>query len=201
MSLGDYLIVLAGVPGTGKTILARYLSRQTQLDFTTLSWITLEHRAWSGYDSARRSFIVDPRKLCENIRREYSKGYIVETHWLGFLEECRLEPDTIIITRTHPLILHKRLVRRGWPKRKVVENVEAEFLGVIVQDVINSQYKTAIILEVDTSNADPEILSRKVHEAILSGRIPPEFSCCRDWLSLLAPEEQEILFNILSTTT
>lgn len=201
MSLEDYLIALTGVPGTGKTVLARHLSKQAQLGFTTLSWIVLEHGAWSGYDISRRSFIVSTEKLCGSMRRRYSKGYIVETHWLGVFEECGLEPDAIIVTRTHPLVLYERLVRRGWPKSKVVENVEAEFLGVVVQDVIGSRYKTTAILEVDTSNADPEALSKRVYEAVLSGRIPAEFSCCRDWLELLTPKEQEILLNILSTAT
>ena len=145
------LVVLVGVPGTGKTSLGVRVARLLGLGFSTLSWLVLEHGAWSRYDRERRSFVVDVPKLCPWLPR----SGVFETHWLGVLWECGVNPDAVVVTRCRPDVLIHRLRRRGWPARKVVENVEAELVGIIVDEALEAARRGVRVFEVDTSRGGP----------------------------------------------
>ncbi len=155
------LIVVAGVPGTGKSIIGSRLACSTGYRFTTVSWLALEHGVWNGYDVLRRSFVLNGDALCRLL--EGLKGrWIVETHWLGFLAECRgVEVERVVVTRCRPSVLWRRLRRRSWPLRKVVENVEAEFLGVVAYEAL-------------------ELFDELVEEVETSG-LGKRGKCCIDW--------------------
>ena len=188
-------LVVAGVPGTGKTILGTWLARVLGLRFTSISWLVLEYGAWRGYDVERRSFVVDMDRLCRHIPRE---GFVIETHWLQGIVECGVNPEAIILLRCNPLALLKRLRRRGWPPRKVAENVEAELLGVIVTEALQAAESAgAMLVEVDTSsNPDPVGVAERVGK-LLAEELR-ELKCCIDWLTLLSENELDALFSELS---
>jgi len=184
------LVVVAGVPGTGKTSVGSRLARLLGLGFTTLSWLVLEHGAWRGYDRERRSFVVDVERLCEVLPR---RG-VFETHWLGVLAECSVRPDAVVVTRCHPLVLLRRLQRRGWPLRKVAENVEAELVGVVASEALGfaEQGLAGLVLEVDTSSIGVEEAVRRIVEGLRRGG----GSCCIDWLEVLGEDR---LLSLLSS--
>lgn len=195
MADAEGLLVVAGVPGTGKTILGSWLARVLGLRFTTLSWLVLEHGAWRGYDPERRSFIVDMDRLCAYMPRV---GAVVETHWVQGVVGCGVKPSAIVLLRCNPLILLRRLMLRGWPPRKVAENVEAEMLGVVAAEALQAAESTgAMLVEVDTSH-DPDPAGVAAHIARLLDRGVEGRGCCIDWLELLGDEGMEELLSKLS---
>lgn len=136
--MGHGIIVVAGVPGAGKTTLGRLLARAWGLAFLRLSSLVLEHGAWSRYDAARRSFVVDSKAVCGALRDYVERlgGFVLETHWPGVVEECGLSGVVrgVVAVRCGPRALLARLRRRGWRCSKVVENAEAEALGIVARE-------------------------------------------------------------------
>lgn len=189
------LLVVAGVPGTGKTVLGSWLARVLGLKFASISWLALEHGAWKGYDVERRSFILDMDRLCRHMPRE---GFVIETHWLRGIIECGVKPEVIVLLRCNPIVLLRRLKRRGWPPRKVAENVEAEMLGVVAVEALQAAESTgAALVEVDTSSdPDPVDVAEHIGKLLLEGK--GDSRCCIDWLTLLSEDEVAALLSELS---
>ena len=184
------MIVVVGVPGVGKTVLGVRLARKLGKKFTTISWIVLEKGLWRNYDWETRSFVVDEEKLVE-VLRDY-REFVVETHWLNPFYTVREIVELVVLVRCNPLILLRRLRRRNWPPGKIRENVEAELLGVLVEEArrIGDEYSIPIVEVVGENNVE-EII-REVYS--LEKR-----RCCIDWMSILSEEEQDKLFSALAS--
>ncbi|ABM80342.1 adenylate kinase family protein [Hyperthermus butylicus] len=186
------LLVIAGTPGAGKSVLGSRLARLLKLRFTTISWLVLYNGLWVEYDAQRRSFVIDYEGLLKLLTG--LRGYIVETHWLEPFEELgREHVEFIVVVRCNPLILLERLKRRGWPARKIIENVEAELVGVIASEARSLLDKGIPVFEVVTSNTTPDKLALEVLEAIRLRKT----RCCIDWLSVLREEELSRLISSL----
>ncbi len=181
------MIVVVGVPGVGKTLLGVKIAKKLERSFTTISWIVLEKGLWRSYDWETRSFVVDENRLAEELRRYYKS--VVETHWLKPFYTVGDMVEQIVFVRCNPLVLLKRLLRREWPLEKIKENVEAELLGVLVEEVLGMESRYNIPVVEVVGEGSLEELVREV----LSGRR----KCCIDWISVLGEDEQDKLFSTL----
>ncbi|WP_236698180.1 adenylate kinase family protein [Pyrodictium occultum] len=184
---------MAGVPGTGKSLVGSRVARLLLRRFTTLSWIVLEKGLWTGYDADRRSFIADYDRLVREIR--YYQDYVVETHWLEPFETILDAIEAVVVTRCNPLVLLERLQRRGWPPAKIAENVEAELVGVVAAEARRLVDKGVPVVEIDTTQMDPDDAAKLVVDMIGRG----VSRCCIDWLSVLEGDELGFLLEKLSS--
>ncbi|BES82539.1 adenylate kinase family protein [Pyrodictium abyssi] len=187
------MIVVAGTPGTGKSLLGSNIARLLGRRFATISWIVLEKGLWVQYDARRRSFVIDYEGLLGALRR-YT-GYVVETHWLEPFEELLDVVEGVIVTRCNPVVLLRRLERRGWPPQKVAENVEAELMGVIAEEARRLAGKGIPVVEIDTTRGSPAQNAVDAVEMLRRG----EVRCCIEWLSVLQEEELGFLLEKLTT--
>ncbi len=181
------LIVVAGTPGTGKSSLASLLTRKLNIPYNSLTEIILYKGAWCEYDWRRRSFLIDPpvalRAVSEWVRDKGS--LLLETHDVELLWEAGLEPYLVIVLRTRPSILYTRLSRRGWPRAKIVENLEAELVGVVAIQA-REYYGERRVCEIDTSTINPIKVLAEAMRAITGS------TCDRriDWLGF----DEEVAF-------
>ncbi|MET1128192.1 MAG: AAA family ATPase [Thermoproteota archaeon] len=187
------MILLFGVPGTGKTALGAQLSRLLGRRLITVSWLVLWKGLWIGYDKDRRSFIIDEEGFRRALRKLDEKT-IVETHWIEPFVDLADRVEALVVTRCDPRVLKKRLERRGWPRRKIAENVEAELLGLVASEVqqMARAAPEAALIEVDTSSRSPRKAALSVLEAIRERR---RSQCCIDWMALLG---EDAVFSMLS---
>jgi adenylate kinase len=109
----------------------------------------------------------------------------VHTHYPEIIPPELVEK--VFILRTHPLILEKRLLEKGWHRRKVNENVMAEILGVVAYNAINV-FGEMKVYEIDTSNAKPEEVAEMICRAI-RGEVELKPGVKIDWLGQLEVEE------------
>ncbi|WP_244403878.1 adenylate kinase family protein [Pyrolobus fumarii] len=176
--------MLAGTPGTGKTSLAKMLSERYNLRYLSLTEFVLEKGIWIDYDAQRRSFVIDPEGVVVEIRREIRKvyrGVVIETHDLELLWEAGIEPLRVFVLRCRPDVLYNRLLRRGWPFSKVLENIEAELTGVLAWQA--KVYFPRVACEIDTTlagvNATVERIARNIEN------IEKDNTICQsiDWVS------------------
>jgi len=106
---------------------------------------------------------------------------VIEGHFSGGLIPARFV-EIAFVLRCDPEVLNTRLVRRGYSKSKVRENVRAEILDVCLSDTVSSQGRSKVA-EIDTTS---RTIENCVKEAtlILSGRKPKQVGRF-DWLTVL----------------
>ena|SRR3989338_3819630 len=116
------IIAISGTPGTGKTEIAKALAAALGYNYVSLNDFCEKAGLITGTAPARGSKIIDTDAL-EKVK--FPADAVLDGHVAHFATA-----DLYIVLRTNPDILRVRLKQRGWLKKKVDENVEAELLGV-----------------------------------------------------------------------
>ncbi len=185
-------ILVVGVPGTGKTTLASLLSRELQLSYLNLAAFVLEKGLWLDYDPAHRSFIIDPQRVAHALSEavRVNPNLVVESTDVLTPWEAGLEPLLVVVLRCKPSTLAQRLALKGWPHLKILENLEAELLGVVSHQA--RELYPQRVCELDTSSVEPrklldEVL--RVVEVMVRGGGPEHPPCAPQPLDWLSDEE------------
>lgn len=97
------------------------------------------------------------------IYKKQNKGKIIIVE--GHLAHL-LSVDTVIVLRCSPKILGKRLKKKKYNKKKIMENIEAEAVDVITVESLE-RYKK--VYEINTTNINQEKVAEDV-ESILGGK-------------------------------
>lgn len=166
------IIAISGVPGTGKSIIAKSLAKEMNANLISIKKLLSEipHK----YDRKRRTKIIDTKDLQKAVNKKIIKGTnVIEGH-LSHL----LKSDIVIILRCNPKELNKRLKKRGWSELKIRENVQAEILDEITIEALEKHRKKKVF-EIDTSRKKVDAIGiiKKIlnkyptHKRYLAGRI------------------------------
>jgi broad-specificity NMP kinase len=169
------ILGITGTPGTGKTEVAKRVAKALGWMYVSLNDLAEEEDLYKGYDSERMCKIVD----IEALRREVEilglshKNLVIDAHYAH-----EMPCDLVIVLRTDPKILRKRMIKKGFWKGKIEENIEAELMDVIKEEALK-RHKN--VYEIDTSHISPEIAAKKViniveNESLITKdlRIPEE---------------------------
>lgn len=97
---------------------------------------------------------VDTSALKKKVGRLTDRQSLLYGHLLPFIAE-RGEMKTVIVLRCEPSTLKMRLLGRGYAAEKVIENVEAELIGLVSSQAVKAFGRTKV-LEFDTSITDPK---------------------------------------------
>ncbi|MDN5358719.1 MAG: adenylate kinase [Candidatus Diapherotrites archaeon] len=145
-------IIITGVPGTGKTIVAEILSRRLKYPLITVK------------DLVREKY-VDTRKLRLKAIWETKDmdDVILEGHLFC---EVKIPADLVIVLRTNPEELKKRLEQRGYPEKKVRENLMAEFVDYCLA---KAEEKYEDVWQVDTTGRTAEETADRILDALKRG--------------------------------
>jgi len=152
------IIAITGTPGTGKTEVAKLLSKELNLPLHSVNELADEHRLYSGFDIKRKSKIIDTEKLQRVVNNMEEKDFIIEGH-LSHL----INPDKVFVLRTHPKELKQRLENKGWDETKVKENLDAEIVGQILVEALDTE---AEVFEIDTSGKTSKETVKKIKKIL-----------------------------------
>ena len=165
---------ITGTPGTGKSTLAGLLREKgyTALEIEDFA----RTRGIYSYMENGATLVIDVPDLVGALGR-YLSG-VGEAFLVGHLSHNLKDPDSLVVLRTKPSILRRRLADKGWGEEKISENVEAEAMDICLGEALNLHGEK--VSEIDTSATPPELVMRMVLE-VHSGkrRYPPE---ARNWL-------------------
>lgn len=184
------LIVITGVPGTGKTTVSTLLAEELHAEHIELTRLVKDGGLSQGWDQERATTIADMRALryaILNIIASTSGDIVIDGH---YSPEVAPRDDTslTVVLRRSPWVLREELKARGYSTRKVRENVEAELLGTCLADALAAQ-EPIKVLEIDTTSGDPEDTVRLIM-ATLDGEVEPTHGEV-DWMS--HPETEALL--------
>jgi adenylate kinase len=155
-------IALTGVPGTGKTEVARLLAERLGANLISIVELVKQKKVKASFDKKRKTWAVEIADLEKVVKKELKPGInIVEGHLSHFLIA-----DLVFVLRCDPRILRRRLARRRWPAAKIAENVDAELTDIITgeamaiqserrrreQNKITRPQAEQFVYEIDTTN-------------------------------------------------
>ncbi|MDR0791205.1 MAG: adenylate kinase family protein [Methanomassiliicoccaceae archaeon] len=143
------IVAITGTPGTGKTAIASCLRKNGEYVIDLNDYIE-ENGLKERFDRKRDTYNVDVNRLNESLKTTAPKdrNVFLDGHLSHFLD-C----DTIIVIRCNPSVLHDRLKKRNYAYPKIIENVQAEALDVILCESTGSK---AHVFEMDNTSCTTE---------------------------------------------
>ena len=146
------IVSLSGTPGTGKTCIAEQFD-PNRFEIVSMNALTEDYQI--GVDEERGTTEIDIDRLIQDLEGGVrklpdgsGKNVVVEGH-LSHL----LPVDVIIVLRTSTKELKIRLKKRTYSDEKIMENMEAEAMGVISLEAMDTGHP---LYEVDTTNLSPD---------------------------------------------
>ena len=154
---------MTGTPGTGKKSIAPLVAKALALDPVGLN------------DLAKRlgpkpRGEVDTGALRERIARSKAPPSVYFGHLLPYVFENGAL-SRVVVLRCEPAVLKERLSRRGYPPKKLVENVEAELIGVVSSDAFGV-FGGQRAFDFDTTYSTPVEAASAITD-VLKGSAPP----------------------------
>lgn len=155
------VVAITGTPGTGKSSICKELKGR---GFEVLEIAELIRKLGiktvhnDRYDSDEVDTEELRGKVDEYIASMKNEALFVSGHLSHFVT-C----STAVVLRTDPHVLYARLEARGWRKEKILENVRAEILDVIL---VEAAERINDLFELDTTRMKPRAAAAKLLEAI-----------------------------------
>jgi adenylate kinase len=139
-------ILITGTPGTGKSTTAQHAASQLAgFSLIELGELIKAKELHAGWDAENEAYLWDEDRICDELEEPMAKGGVVlDFHGADFFPERWF--DLIVVLRTDNSVLYDRLAARRYPEKKVQENVEAEIMQVVL-DEVTSSYSEDIIVE------------------------------------------------------
>ncbi len=160
-------VVITGTPGAGKSTVGRELALLLGYGLLDLDGI-LEKEGVLRFDDERNVPVIDLEVARRRIAGMSGRRIVVTTLHPDAAD--RLEPEAVVILRCDPLILRYRLESRGYPRRKIVENLEAEIIGYLTSLSVET-FGANRILEVETSRGSPREVAAEIARRVNSGGV------------------------------
>ena len=185
------VIVIAGVPGVGKSTVAGAVAERLGCPVIGVSELAVKEGALLGRDVERDTDVVDLPRLKEIIAGVVSATegpIIVEGHYAYDVVPSDLVSHALVLRRA-PWTLKEELRERGYSDEKINENVEAELLDVPLIEAIEA-LGSSLVCETDTTGRTPDETVDEVL-GIIEGSIP----CRRKLVDWLGSHETQALLE------
>lgn len=173
----------------GKTTVSKKLATKLDARYVGVTELVKNEKLFTRVDEKRKTLVADTEKTSKMLQKilAHSEGFvIVEGHYVVDVV-AKEETNKVFVLRRNPHELKTVLENRGYPPKKVYENLAAEILDVCLSDAM-STCGVDKVCEVDVTNKTVDAV---VDEIIL---MLQDRRKCRigtvDWLTLLEKEGQ-----------
>jgi adenylate kinase len=180
-------IIVTGTPGVGKTAFSRKLAREIGAYYLSFNEYISDKHLYRRFDRKRGTKVVDVQRARRSLRSYLKKAHglvVIDTN-IPDVVDMKQTVKRVFVLRCHPLLLEKRLRRKGWRDTKVHENALAELLDSCTTDSLQ-YYGQQKVTQIDTSHTDLQqsiFKAKKVLTSKLQKRRP-----VMDWLRTLDKE-------------
>jgi adenylate kinase len=146
-------ILITGTTGTGKSTMVEALIAQVPtLRAVDIGALVKDKQLHTGWDEEYQSYILDEDRLLDELEDELEPGgAVVEYHGADLFPERWY--DLVLVLRADTNVLYGRLESRGYPQKKLSDNVEAEIMQVIL-DEAREAYREEIVIELPSNTIE-----------------------------------------------
>ena len=155
---------VTGTPGTGKKSISPILAGLLRMELVEINSFARTRAAPREGDE----LVVDTKKLGSQLAKRGTTSTVVSGHLLADV----LKPasaEFVVVLRCDPAVLKRRLASRGYLPDKVLENVEAELIGVVLDGAVR-RFGAAKVHEYDSTGTSPVSLAKRIADDYLAGR-------------------------------
>lgn len=149
------IIAVLGTPGSGKTVIARELSKRLNCYYVNAGQIAMEKGYIIEKDLERDSYVMDEHKVREELLSMLRERGCLVVESLSPYAIPKEKVLLVVVVRCRPSVLLKRLRERGYSRKKVRENLEYEVIDGPLSDAMELATEERII-EVDGCEGDLE---------------------------------------------
>jgi adenylate kinase len=148
------VIAVSGTPGTGKSVFARALAKRLCASVIELNTLITEKKIYTlDPDGTKVANLSEMRKEFARAVKDSSRPIVVEGLLAHLLQKKLL--THVVVLRTRPKVLERRLHARNYPNAKMRENIEAEALDIILWEAVDA-HGIDKIYEIDTTELKPD---------------------------------------------
>ena len=142
-------------------------------------------------DPARDTLVVDMDAVQKGLEKEFENNgtFIIDGHYGHEVVDTE-KVQLVIVLRRAPWELQEVLQNRLYSYDKVWENLDAEILGVIANEVLE-EYPREKLHETDTTDKSPDDAATEIMK-VIKGETPPSIEPI-DWITY--PETLRVLVN------
>lgn len=163
-------ILITGVPGTGKTTVAKLLTEKTIAALIDINKLVSALKLYSSIDEADNAKIVRLKELQDELSQAIkaelkARDVIVEGH-LGC--EMDLPVSKVIVLRCEPKVLRSRMAGRNYSQEKISQNALSEALDYCTV-LSEKNFGKKKVWELDTTGKAPKEVS-SLCEKIMLGK-------------------------------
>ena len=144
------ILGITGTPGTGKKSVAPIVARSLGVACLGINELA---RAEGLMKNAGTEGEVDTVLLRRALAKRVKPPAVLYGHLLPYSVDRRRVAKAVVL-RCEPSVLKLRLMSRGYPGEKVLDNVQAELIGLLSADTVKS-FGRARTFEVDTTYSTP----------------------------------------------
>lgn len=170
---------IAGTPGVGKTTLGQLVSQKTGLRFIELTNIIQANHLNTEVEVDGRVLSIRAGKLIRN----FSQDSLIASH-IAF-KPRGISVERVFVLRRNPFSIIATLTNRGYPEEKVLENAEAEFLGIVYLDMLK-KFGPEKTFQINVSNKTIEESVDLLLKGIKGEYVNEEV----DWLRILEKDNK-----------
>jgi adenylate kinase len=181
------VIIVTGTPGVGKTAFSRKLAREIGADYLSFNEYISGKHLYRRFDRRRGTKVVDVQRARRSLKSFLKKAHglvVIDTN-IPDVVDLKQTVERVFVLRCHPLLLEKRLRRKGWRDTKVHENVLAELLDSCATDSLQ-YYGRQKVTQIDTSHTDLQHSISKARKALTNKS--QKWYPFLDWLRTLDKE-------------
>lgn len=165
-------------------MVAKALATKLGGEYLGIGDIVENEKLCSGFDEDRNSIVADVRRVSRRIKKlvhDSTKTIIIEGHYAPDVIPAELV-SSVFVLRRDPEKIKEVFEARGYNKKKISENMEAEMLDVCLTHAIN-KYGVEQVDEIDVTKMT---VSEVVEEIllVLEGQRSPKVGIV-DWFSEL----------------
>jgi broad-specificity NMP kinase len=121
--------------------------------------------------AAKGQVEVDPKVLRARLVKLNPGRAVIYGHLLPHVLK-RSEATIVAVLRCEPSVLRKRLAKRRYPPAKVTENVEAELIGVVLDECVR-KFGAGRVREYDTTSASPKRVAAQIARDAKAAMVKP----------------------------